>query len=49
MRDWNRRKAMRLAQSVAEQRKKLDQLMDQASHHEHRAKHWDFICNRRGK
>jgi hypothetical protein len=46
---WHRRKAARLAARVEKRRKMLDQLIERAARHEHRAKHWGFIANRRGQ
>jgi hypothetical protein len=45
VRDWHRRKARRLTELAEKQRKELDQLIERAAHHVHRAKHWD-VYNR---
>jgi hypothetical protein len=47
LRGWHRWKAAQLAASAEEQRKALEQLAARLAHHEHRAKHWDLISNRR--
>jgi hypothetical protein len=44
---WHRRKAQRLLASANDQRKLLEELIERAEHHEHRAKHWDLVSNRR--
>jgi hypothetical protein len=45
--DWHRRKAKRLSKDAEKQRNELERLMERAEHHEHRAKHWDLVANRR--
>ena len=47
LRDWHRRKAVRLAAVAEKKREQLGQTEEQLKHHEHRAKHWDFISNQR--
>jgi hypothetical protein len=47
LREWHRRKAKRLGAIADDQRKHLAELLERADHHEHRAKHWDLIANRR--
>ena len=47
LRDWHGRKAQRLTAAAEKQRKNLDELVEKAAHHIHRAKHWDLISNRR--
>ena len=49
LRDWHRRKAQRLSKDAEKQRNELEQLMERVEHHEHRAKHWDLVANRRRK
>jgi hypothetical protein len=49
LRDWHRRKALRLSALAEKQRKELDALMERVAYHEHRVKHWDLISNRRDK
>ena len=49
LRDWHRRKAVRLIALAEKQRKELDELMERVFYHEHRVKHWDLISNRRDK
>jgi hypothetical protein len=43
LRDRHRRRAQRLGEAAEKQRRALER----AGHHQHRAKHWDFIANRR--
>src|SRR5437868_1946154 len=40
-------KAERLSEVVEKTRQPLEHLIEQADHHEHRIKYWDFIANRR--
>jgi hypothetical protein len=40
-------KAKRLLTTATDQRQYLKDLIERAGHHEHRAKHWDFVANRR--
>jgi hypothetical protein len=47
LRRWHRRRAQRLREAIEKQRKVLEQLMEQADHHQHRAKHWDLVANLR--
>jgi hypothetical protein len=47
LRDWHRTKAQWLSKDAEKQRNELEQLMERVEHHEHRAKHWDFVVNRR--
>jgi hypothetical protein len=47
LRDWHRRKALRLSVLAEKQRKELDELIERVGYHEHRAKHWDLAYNRR--
>ena len=47
LRNWHHRKAQRLSKDAEKQRTELEQLMERGDHHEHRAKHWDLVANRR--
>ena len=47
LRNWHRRRAKRLVSIIEDQRKHLTELLERADHHEHRAKHWDLVANRR--
>jgi hypothetical protein len=47
LRNWHRRKAGRLSAIAEDRRKYLEEILERAAHHEHRAKHWDLIANRR--
>ena len=47
LRDWHRRKAQQLSEDAEKQRNELEQLMNPVEHHDHRAKHWHFVANRR--
>ena len=47
LRDWHRRRAQRLSEAAEKQRRALEQLTERAGHHQHRAKHWDLVANRR--
>jgi hypothetical protein len=49
LRDWHRRKAQQLSKNAEKQRNELEQLMKRVEHHDHRAKHWHFVANRRRK
>ena len=49
MRDWHLKRVQRLRAAAEKQRKLFEQLMERADHHEHRAKHWDLVANRRGE
>jgi len=49
LRDLHRRKAQRLSEAAEKQRRALEQLTHQAEHHQHRAKHWELVANRRCK
>jgi len=44
---WHRNKAKRLSVAAEQQRKALIELVERAEYHEHRAKHWDLVGNRR--
>ena len=44
---WHRWKAAKLAASVKEQQRAVQQVMERAAYHEPRAKHWDFLADRR--
>jgi len=47
LRDWHRRKAQRLSEDAEKQRNELERLMGRVEQHDHQAKHWDFVANRR--
>jgi hypothetical protein len=47
--NWHRWKAAKLAEFAKEQRRALERLDERIAQHEHRARHWDLISNRRGK
>ena len=47
--NWHRSKAAKLAAFAAEQQTAVNRVIERATYHEHRAKHWDLIANRRGK
>ena len=34
-------------EAAEKQRRALEQLTERADHHQHRAKHWDLVANRR--
>ena len=44
---WHRKRVMRLSVAAEQQRKALIELVERAEYHEHRAKHWDLVGNRR--
>ena len=44
---WHRKRANRLLVAAEERRKALMQIVERAEYHEHRAKHWDLVGNRR--
>jgi len=46
LRNWHRRKAKRLLTIADDRRKYLEEIIERASHHEHRAKHWDLVAHR---
>ena len=47
LRNWHRKKAERLNAVAEDQWNNLEEILERAAHHEHRAKHWDLIAYRR--